>query len=377
MITHLLLHLSLIDGLPASTIRKLYDLFLEGGYDFYSATIADFCALGFSSHTAQLLVQGLGDQVRFQQEQELIEKYKIQVTTVAEATYPALLWHTHTPPPVLYYQGSVVWNDRPALAVVGSREGNAYGRQALQTIVAPCLQGTMVLVSGGARGIDTMVHELALQEGVPTVAVLGTGLLRAYPASNKELFKQIVAEGGAVMSPFPLKTEVQPWQFPARNRVIAGIARGCFVVQAAEGSGALITAKYALNEGRNVYALPGQFDDPLSAGCHEVLQEGAQLVTKANDILKDYPGLTLVEEAQSTLLMPSARYRQKSVSTPTKISQKQEKRTGLEGFCVSPQSFDDLLEKTGKSENELKSELFELQLAGKVQQDFAGLWVAV
>ncbi len=383
MISETLLHLSLIADLSPLVIKQLFELMLEPGVDLYSFTTADFCALGYPVSVAQKIVEGLQDRTSLENVLAQIELHKVNWTTLADDTYPALLWHIHEPPPVLYWQGRPVWNEAPTLAVVGARKGTAYGRQAIEAILGPCIDQGMVIVSGGALGIDAMAHDFTVSQAGATVVVLGSGLLRPYPSSNKKLFLDVVASGGAVVSSFALEAEAFPWHFPARNRIIAGMSRGCLVVQAGEGSGSLITAKYALEEGRNVYAVPGPFDDPLSLGCHQIVQEGAQLVTCADHILADYPLKTGDRERQISLIgaskiVPVKKEKTARVVAPVRptCKEKQENQ-GILAFCASAISIADLVEKTGKTESELKLELFELQLAGKVEQDFVGFWQQV
>jgi len=372
MLSHTLLHLSLIQNIGPVAVKKLVERVIEYGIDLYALNVSDCLQFGIPEDMATRLVEGLADQALFDREYELIEKTGVNWTTMLSSDYPALLWHTYAPPVVLYWQGEPVWNNGPTLSVVGSRDGTSYGKRALDTILTPCIDQGMIIVSGGARGIDTMAHELTLQQGGITVVVVGTGLLRSYPVSNKNLFAKVAQEGGAVVSCFPLENEGAPWQFPVRNRIIAGMSRGCLVVQAAEGSGALITARLALNEGRNVYAVPGHFDDPLSAGCHQILQDGAQLVVSAEAILRDYPSLEAPLIQQTSLIDHPEK---KVVKKPVFKEKIEIVETGLIALCARPISFDELVEKTGKSENELKAELFDLQLSGKLEQDFAGLWV--
>ncbi len=373
MLSQTLLHLSLIQDIGPSAIKKLVEQVIEKGIDLYVLSVSDFLYLGIPQDMAIKLVAGLADQALFDREYELIEKIPdVNWTTMLSSDYPALLWHTYAPPPVLYWKGEPVWNSAPTLSVVGSRAGTSYGKRALDVILAPCVDQGMIIVSGGARGIDMMAHELTLQQGGITIAVFGTGLLRPYPSSNIRLFERIVEQGGAVVSCFPLEAEGLPWRFPVRNRIIAGMSRGCLVAQAAEGSGALITARLALDEGRNVYAVPGYFDDPLSAGCHQLLQDGAQLVVSAEAVLRDYPGLEAPVVEQLSLIDHPEK---KIIKKPLFKEKIEVVENGVVALCARPISLDELVEKTGKSENELKAELFDLQLSGKLEQDFAGLWV--
>lgn len=374
MISQTLLHLSLIPTIGPLTIKCLFEQVLQKGDDLYRFTISDYRALGISEGVAQKLAEGLRDQALFDREYALIEKTGVHWTTVADSIYPALLWHTYAPPAVLYWLGEPVWNNGPTLAAVGSRAGTLYGKRALDTILTPCIQQGMVIVSGGALGIDAMAHELTLAHNGATVVVLGSGLLKPAPLSNCRLFSRVIDRGGAMLSCFPLQTEPYPYNFPFRNRIISGMSRGCLVVQAAKGSGALITARFALDEGRNVYAVPGPFDDPLSAGCHELLQDGAQLTVESETILRDYPSLEVPVVKQTSLIQVQTKPEVKRAL----LNQKKENiEQGLVALCARPISLEELVELAGKTENELKAELFELQLAGKVEQDFAGLWLRV
>ncbi len=375
-----LLHLSLISGVGPGTVKKLLDVILGGSYDLYRASVSDLVALGIPYPAAEKVVFGLKDEKLFSKEYELLERTEISWTTLADPDYPSLLYHTYAPPVILYYQGTPVWNEGQTLAVVGSRDATLYGKRAVESLVAPCAAQGLIIVSGGARGIDTMAHEITMQQGGRTVAILGSGLLKPYPASNKKLFERI-PDHGAVVSCFPLMTEAIGWQFPVRNRIIAGMARGCLIVQAAQESGALITARLALDEGRNVYAVPGHFDDPLSAGCNLLIKDGAQLVTSVHDILFDYgataplcerPAIKLADRSSGLKSVDASKKKQSTIPFSTKIP---EEIKTVADLCQRPLSLEELVLLTQKSENELKDELFELQLLGKVQQDFAGLWV--
>ncbi len=369
-----LLHLSLIPTIGPQAVKKVLELIIVKGLNVYDLSVSDYRFYGIDEQTAQKIVFGLHSREGIDKEYALLEKTGVQWTTVVDAEYPHLLFNTYAPPPVIYWQGDPVWlSESPTLAVVGSRQASLYGERIVNDIVAPCVQHRMTIISGGARGIDTLAHHATLKNGGKTVVVLGSGLLKPYLVSHKNLFEQVIYGGGAVVSCFSLETEALPWRFPMRNRLIAGMAQGCFVVQAAQESGALITAKYALEEGRSVYTVPGLFDDPLSAGCHTLLKEGAQLVTGPYDILQDYGFAHPVVELVS-VKKEKQPYVQKVVPF---VEKSDSLKNSLEALCARPISLYDLVEQTGKDESELKVELFELQLAGKVDQDFAGLWFRV
>ena len=216
-------------------------------------------------------------------ELSLIEKYEISWVTVFDACYPALLKQIYLPPVILYYKGCSLERS-PLLAVVGSRKGDSYGKLAVERIIPPLVEQGYGIVSGGALGIDALAHAATIASQGSTFVVLGSGLLWPYPRSHVRLFKQVVESGGALISCFPLQQEALPGLFPARNRIIAGLSQGCLVVQAARASGALITAYHALHEGREVFAVPGRIDAPLSEGCHSLIAQGALLTTSAEDI---------------------------------------------------------------------------------------------
>lgn len=352
-----LLHLSLIPGIGPGAIEKLIQkmgtVFAEN--NLYNYTVTDFKKLGVTEKTAQKLVTGLDDTNLLDRELALIEKHVISWCTIVDDEYPQELKEIHLPPPVLYVQGNLQ-NISRSIAFVGARKASHYGKRIVELLVPDLVQQGWCIVSGGAYGIDTFSHQAALDAGGATIAVLGSGLLQPYPSSNKEIFKKIVENGGAVVSSFALTMGPTPGNFPARNRIISGLSRGAVVVQAAKKSGALITARYALDQGKSVFAVPGPIDDKLSMGCHELLQKGARLVASTEDILEEF-GVA-----------------QNRVAIQTEISQDQDP---LVAACFRPQALNQLAQIVNKPENIVQEELFELQLKGKVEQNFAGLWERV
>jgi DNA processing protein len=206
-----------------------------------------------------------------------------------DAAFPPLLAAIHDPPARLYLRGSAAPDllDRPAVAVVGARACSSYGRSVARTLARDLASSGLVVVSGMARGIDGDAHRGALEGGGPTVAVLGCGVDRDYPAAHAELARRIV-EAGLIVSEYEPGIEPAPWRFPARNRIIAGLCRATLVVEARERSGALITADFALEEGREVLAVPGEITSSLSAGTNALLRLGATPVTCLEDVLEAY-----------------------------------------------------------------------------------------
>ena len=407
----IILHLSLIEGVgPAALAKIISHIGIDDIAQVYRLTVSDCLRFGFSQKIADILVKGLSDFQLLKQEVGLIEKHRISWMTILDAQYPELLKTIHVPPTVLYWQGTLPSSQ--SIAIVGSRNANAYGGMAIDRLVPELVAYDFTIISGGARGADTMAHQKTLDHGGKTVAVFGSGLLRPYPPENTHLFSEIIQKDGALISIFPLLMEPLPENFPARNRVISGLSRGCIVIQAAAKSGARITADYTLSQGREVFAVPGPIDDPLSAGCHELIGQGAKLVAQTADILVEFgydpafayppslklrrtgPGIAsgvypeLVEGAGKCLtkdVLPShpeeplkgasRRAVQQLLFTPAqKAIPIDPVEDAVLAVCQNPCAVDELLEATGLPLIQLSKMLFELQIKGMITQNMAGLW---
>jgi DNA processing protein len=201
--------------------------------------------------------------------------------------YPELLREIHDPPLALYVRGQVEAENRRVMALVGTRRPSSYGRQVADRLAYELSEAGFVVISGLAEGIDAVAHRGALKAGKRTWAVLGGAIDCMYPVSNKGLSDEIAAQG-AVMSEFPLGRRPDKTTFPMRNRIVSGLSIGVVVVEAAHGSGALITARQAMEQGRSVFAVPGRIDSPGSQGCHGLIRDGATLIASVDDILEDY-----------------------------------------------------------------------------------------
>lgn len=208
------------------------------------------------------------------------------IVTLADADYPQVLLQTADPPSLLYVKGRRELLNRPALAMVGSRNATPQGIQNAEAFAAALSAAGLTVISGLALGIDAAAHAGALRGAGSTVAVIGTGADRIYPARNAALARRVV-EDGVLISEFPLGTPAAAYNFPRRNRIISGMARGVLVVEAALGSGSLITARQAGEQGREVFAIPGSIHSPLSKGCHQLIKTGAKLVESAQDVLEE------------------------------------------------------------------------------------------
>ena len=282
-----------------------------------------------------------------------------QVLTVGDPAYPPLLLQTADPPLLLYVQGDPVRLLQRAVAIVGSRHATPQGLANARAFGAALSEQGFVVVSGLAQGIDAAAHEGALSGTAGTVAVVGTGLDRVYPASHRGLAHRIAAHG-ALVSEFAPGTPPLPEHFPQRNRLIAGLSLGTLVVEAALQSGSLITARLASEAGREVFAIPGSIHAPQAKGCHALLKQGAKLVETAQDILEEFnPGLP----RQAALTLPTAIEEPGVPNDPL-----------LEGLGHDPVTLDALMARTGWPVAELMARLMTLELEGRVARLPGGLY---
>ncbi|MDM5327957.1 DNA-processing protein DprA [Neobacillus sp. CF12] len=221
---------------------------------------------------------------------EQIRQYEqngIKVITILDENYPSLLKEIYQPPWVLFAKGDIsLLRKEPKLAVVGSRQATQYGKSAINVMFPQLVEKGVVIISGLAAGIDTLAHECAMKNGGHTIAVIAGGLAHIYPKKNAELAKEMM-ETQLIVSEYPPTTKPQRWHFPARNRIISGMSKGTFIIEAKRKSGSLITANYAVNEGREVFSLPGSIFNPFSMGTNDLIQQGAKLVTSSEDILEE------------------------------------------------------------------------------------------
>jgi len=277
-----------------------------------------------------------------------------------DAAYPLQLAALDDAPPALFALGDVTLLHNAQLAVVGSRRPTAAGRVMAARIARDLAASGITITSGLALGIDAAAHEAALTAGGKTIAVCGTGLDICYPVQNRALFERI-ARDGLLLSEFAPGTPPRAAHFPQRNRIISGLARGVVVIEAAAGSGSLITARHALAQGREVFAVPGSPLNPLATGCLELIRQGAALVRDATDILPEI-SITLERIAQSDQgVVPS------NVTRPGLQRLDKEYEMLLDALGFEPSTVDDLVERTGLGAGEVASMLLILELEGRVE----------
>ena len=274
------------------------------------------------------------------------------VVTLADPDYPQSLLNISDPPLLLYVKGRRELLNRPALAVVGSRSASAQGLKNAQAFAQAASAAGLCIVSGMAHGIDAAVHRGGLLGTGSSIAVIGTGLDKVYPAANRELAHQLAKEG-ALISEFPLGTPPLAANFPRRNRIISGLSIGCLVVEAGLQSGSLITARMALEQGREVFAIPGSIHAPQTKGCHYLIKQGAKLVECAQDILEELGGF-------STDLIP--------------VSVAGGSHSLYEHLGFDPVDMDSLCQRSGLTIEALSAILLQLELEGGIATLPGGLY---
>lgn len=291
-------------------------------------------------------------------ELEALTRTPYRVIVLTDVAYPRLLREIVDPPPLLYVHGELGTLTR-AVALVGSRTPTRYGVTTTRRLAGELVEHGITVVSGMARGIDTEAHAGALDAGGRTVAVLGSGLNRIYPHENRDLFHRI-ARSGAVVSEFPLDTPPEPHRFPARNRVISGLSLGTVVVEASRKSGSLITARLALEQGREVFAVPGNIQSFKSAGTHGLIRQGAALVESARDILEELAVALKTEAVREIVRHEDLSGRLPGLSAP--------EIQVLRAIGPYPVHIDELGARAGMASAELAALLMRLELKGLIIQ---------
>ncbi len=280
-----LLYLLTIPNIGPGRIRRLLQVFstLE---EIKRAPVQRLVQVEGIDTTLAAQIKSGGDPAAVEEQLNYLAKYGIRTVSIWEKDYPPLLKRIPDPPVVLFYVGDVGVLREPGLAVVGTRTPSSYGKWAATHFTRELTQRGITIISGLARGVDTIAHQTALRTGGKTVAVLGCGVERCYPPENLKIYRQIPRQG-ALLSEFFIGTGPDATNFPRRNRIISGLSQGTLVIEAGERSGALITAFYALNHNREVFAVPGNVNNPKSTGCNRLIQQGAKLVQTVDDILEE------------------------------------------------------------------------------------------
>lgn len=288
----------------------------------------------------------------------LVKKYGLKIITIGAQDYPDILNNIPAPPIVLYMKGEIKQDDKSSIAIVGSRRASFYGLDCAEKFASQLANLGLTVVSGMARGIDTQAHRGALKAKGRTIAVLGSGFSHIYPSQNRELV-EVISNNGAVISEFPCNVSPLPPNFPRRNRIISGLSLGVLVVEAARNSGALITADFALEQGREVFCLPGKIDSQNSFGTNELIKQGAKLVSCVEDIL---------EELNINIKVNIQPHTKGCNEVSSNIKLQGEEGVLYNLLSCSPLSIDDIIEKSKLNLCSVLNGLLGLEIKGFIRQ---------
>lgn len=347
--------LKLVPGIGPAKLARLWQ-WRPQPYAIWRAGKEELISCLGNDQAVDALIEWRG-RIQPEVEWEKLQRAGIRVTTPGSPDYPPNLNNIYNPPLMLYYLGDLEQADL-SLAIVGSRTASPYGKAMAQSLARNLAEGGFSIVSGLARGIDGAAHRGALLGGGKTITVLGSGLDVIYPREHKALFEEI-QQNGAVVSEFPLGTQPLSMNFPVRNRIIAGISLGTLVVEGKEKSGSLITADYALEQGRDVFAMPGPVNSENSRGPHKLIKQGAKLVESAADVLEEYVHLLPEKPAMTAI----------TTSCP------QEYHGLMQVLSLQPTHIDDICRQLGTVPEKIAALLVHLELAGQIKQLNGGYYV--
>src|SRR5260221_2483964 len=298
-------------------------------------------------------------------ERDLTNRRKVAAARVINGTepeYPQTLLQIYDPPVMLYVRGNSQILNAPSLSIVGTRKPTLYGSQMAQRLGRDLAVRGIVIVSGLARGIDAIAHQGALAVGGRAIGVLGTGIDVCYPQDNKKLYEKVL-ENGTILSEFPMGTHPSPENFPIRNRIVAGMPLGAIIVEGAQYSGSLITARLAMEFGREVFGVPGNVTQPVSFAPNQLIKQGAKLVTCAADVVEEVP--TQIRAALTQAEAPEAE--QRNLLAAASLNRSEKKLYDLLSED-QPVHIDDLVERSGLNSSEVLATLFTLEMKGIIRQ---------
>lgn len=363
-IKNFILHASLIKGIGPKTISILSNEYKDLKTNFYNLNIKDFIERGISKQKAELLYHELKNRDILNNELMLLNQHHSSFITPFDEEYPNQLKHQENYPSVIYQQNNGFFNinNFTTLAVVSSRETNAYGKRVIYKLFEELKGENIVIISGGAIGGDTFIHEAALINNLKTISVIGAGLGNWYPQQNNLLFKNIINNGGMIISHFPLDTKANKSTFPIRNSIIAGISQATLVIQAGLKSGTLITANCALEYGKEVGAVPGYIDDIIMIESNNLIKQGAHCITCGNDILQmlNLKKITIADINQKKMYDDCT-----------------ENQRMILDLCQEGLSLEELKTYCNVTNDSLYSELFLLMEKNYLMQDILGNWKTI
>jgi DNA processing protein len=354
------LRLSRVPGLGSAGLATLLEAF-DSPENIVGASQAQLRRV--IGDNAELLdgITSEPDSQTMQSDLEWLAQTDSYLVTITDPAYPPLLREIPDAPVLLYIRGNPNCLSMPQLAIVGSRNPTPAGSENARAFARILVEGGLAVTSGFALGIDAAAHQGAMEAGGKTVAVVGTGLDRVYPARHHQLAHQVVAHG-AIVSEYPLGTPPLRENFPRRNRIISGLSLGTLVVEAALRSGSLITARLAAEQGREVFAIPGSIHSPLSKGCHRLIRQGAKLVETANDIIEELGALV------DSLRQVSEREVERGSMKPDSSGHGEL----LEYLGYDPIDINTLVERSGLTPEAISSMLLDMELAGEIKSCAGG-----
>ncbi len=359
------LALTVTEGLGPTRSKRLVEHF-GGVAGIFRASLTELEAAGLRSVSAQSIFTGKSFDLA-QQEMVKVAESKAEIIALDDPRYPATLKEIYDPPLVLYVKGSVEVLSLPGIAVVGTRHPTPYGVGMAERLACDLSNQGLSIISGLARGVDTAAHRGAINARGKTIGVMGTGVDEIYPRENKRLAEQILAMGGALISEFAMTTPPTPQNFPIRNRIISGLSAGVLVVEAAEYSGTRITARCALEQCREVFAVPGNVTNKNAWGPNTLIKQGAKLVATWEDVWEELP--TAIRLLLSPTPVESSVGQTASLFQGAELPPHEKKLLAVLKADESTQ-IDELVERLENevSPSEIFAALFELELAGKVKQ---------
>jgi DNA processing protein len=340
---------SLIPGIGRVKFGQLESYFKDLS-NAWEATPGELKKAGLDSNSIRTITTSR-PKFSLDDEMEKLDRYGVKIYTYHDEDYPARLKEIYDYPPVLYARGTLLPKDEWCLAVVGTRKATNYGRQVAEEIVTDLARNQITIASGLARGIDSIAHKSALEASGRSIAVFASGLDIVYPAENAQLARRIM-EQGAVISEYPLGTKPRPENFPRRNRIMSGLSLGVLVVEAGESSGAMITANLALEQNREVFAIPGSILSQSSRGTNKLIQEGARLVHDYTDILEELNLTAVAHQIEMKEVLPAS-------DTETQL---------IKQMSAEPVHIDELCRLSGLPVSTVSSTLAMMELKGMVKQ---------
>lgn len=354
------LSLQAVDGVGDRTLLKLIHAFGSPDAALH-ATVDDLVGAGCSAELAEAICRGPSEEIRRQIDRQVTAavRLKIRILTFFDGAYPARLKTIPDPPPLLYVSGELSPQDAVAVAIVGGRRATPVGRVITEAIAKDLAECGVTVVSGLARGIDAAAHRGALAGKGRTIAILGCGIDRTYPSEHQTL-RRTIESHGAVLSELPIGAAPQSHHFPRRNRIISGLSLGVLVGEATTDSGSLITAKLALEQGRDVFAVPGSIKEEACRGSNRLIKEGAKLIEDARDVLDEI--LPQVDARQRAML----RLDHRAIDAVPPLCQ--EDAMVYDALSYEARSVDAIIETTGLSAAHVVATLLSLELRGRIRQ---------